>query len=92
MLDEKLKKLEDLVKLIETKTNNVSKADLEILRQEIEEYYRYDDGTVFTKKMYVDFKMWKSFEHEYSIDKIGIIKLRDILGTPKDFKEKYNIK
>ena len=53
--------------------------------------YKWSDGTVFTKKMLMDFKMWKAFEIEYGFDKLGIIKLREILGDPKDFRKEHGI-
>lgn len=84
---EKLQKIDKIIELAKKKTSNINKEDIE----SIEKYYKWDDGTVFTAKMINDFKMWKSFEHDYGFNKLGIIKLREILGDPKDFRKENGI-
>lgn len=87
-IEQKLKQIETIIELAKKRTSNINKEDI----KEVEKYYQWPDGTIFTAKMIEDFKMWKCFESDYCINKIGISKLRDILGDPQNFKEKYNIK
>lgn len=87
MIKEKLDKLEGIIERAKQNTGSINKEDIEY----VESYYKWPDGTVFTKKMIIDFKMWKAFEIEYGFDKLGIIKLREILGDPKDFRKEHGI-
>lgn len=41
--------------------------------------YTLSNGKVFSDKMFYDLLMWKSFEEDYGIDKIGIKAFRDEL-------------
>lgn len=87
MIKDKLNKINEIIELAKKKTSNINKEDVE----KIEEYYKWPDGTVFTKKMICDFSMWKDFENEYGFNKLGIIKLREILGNPADFRKEYGV-
>lgn len=84
---EKLNKINEIIELVKRKTSNINKEDI----KNLESYYKWPDGTIFTAKMVEDFKMWKSFENDYGFDKLGIIKLREILGEPKEFRKENGI-
>jgi len=59
-------------------------------KNHLENIYTLKDGTVFTQKMIMDLYMWTNFSEEYKIKELGGIRfLREILGTPEEFKKKY---
>ena len=73
-LENKLEKINTIITHFERKTDNISVEDL----QNIENNYLLDD-IVFTSKMAADFKMWKSFENDYKLNKMGGFQLLRIL-------------
>lgn len=75
MLKDKLEKIEKIIELAKEKTGNINKEDI----NRLEDYYKWPDGTAFTFKMVEDLKMYKSFECEYKLNKIGGYQLLRIL-------------
>ncbi len=74
-LKNKLEKINTIITQFERKTDNISPEDL----QTVENSYTLNSGTVFTSKMVADLKMWKSFENDYKLNKMGGIQLLRIL-------------
>lgn len=74
-LKEKLDKVDNFIQAITKETDNISIDDI----KQIESYYKWSDGTIFTYKMVSELNMWKSFEKDYDIDKCGGIQLLRIL-------------
>lgn len=74
-LKNKLEKINTIITQFERKTDNISVEDL----QTVEDSYTLSSGNVFTSKMVADLKMWKSFEDDYKLNKMGGIQLLRIL-------------
>ena len=85
---EKLQKIDEISELVKRKTSNINKEDI----KNIESYYKWSDGTIFTAKMVQDFKMWKSFENDYKLNKNGGYQLLRILLNRILNKENENDK
>lgn len=90
---EKLKRIHEIIESVKQKTNTISKEDVD----HIEDYYRWPDGTIFTKKMLMDFNMFKDFESEFRLNEIGgyqllRILLYRILGMEKENDKNTNDK
>lgn len=72
---EKLKLVHEIIENAKQKTSTINKADID----HIEDYYRWPDGTIFTKKMLIDFNMFKDFESEFRLNRMGGYQLLRIL-------------
>lgn len=48
-----------------------------------------EDFSDLDEKERKELTMWRNFIYEYGFDEIGIHKLREILGDPDSFKQKY---
>lgn len=57
----------------------------------IRQLYLNNDGTYNMEKLFNDLAIWLDFEEEYQITKLGgMMRFRDILGSPEEFIQKYS--
>lgn len=85
---EKLNKINEIIELVKRKTVDINKEDI----TNLESYYKWPDGTIFTTKMIEDFKMWKDFESSYVLNIAGGYQLLRILLNRILNKENENDK